>query len=258
MTSSGTLSSSADDIPSVVRGTHEDAAEICRWLKAEFDVDQDGFWHNRNIIADAVENEELWVIREEDHAVAFLVGAYAPDILNVRQDRQGRGLGSALFAAALARARADDVVVLDITCMPRSSLPFWQKQGFEPVGPIPEWGEIPARRILCRTFELPVGVERVVAKIEFYAEGALYDDAIAPFETQTVSGVMSPEGALALERRVIGASPDARDLAVRILVAGRQLCFCKAKYDEAKAIGVQRARGAAFFVDVIETGMTVD
>ncbi|MEJ8406482.1 GNAT family N-acetyltransferase [Brevundimonas vesicularis] len=258
MTPSDTLSSSADDVPSVVLGTHGDAAEICRWLKAEFDVDQDGFWHNRNIIADAVQNEELWVIREEDHAVAFQVGTYAPDILNVRKDRQGRGLGSALFAAALARARADDVVVLNITCMPRSSLAFWQKQGFEPVGSISEWGEIPARRVLGRTFELPVGIETVVAKIEFYAEGALYDDAIAPFETQTVSGVMGPDGALALERRVIGASPDAHDLAIRISVAGRQLCFCKAKYDEAKAIGVQRARGAAFFVDVIKTGTTID
>lgn len=253
MTRSATLLSQMKG-PAVVRGTHEDAAEICRWLKAEFDVDQEGFWHNRNIIEDAVENEELWVIREGDHAVAFQVGTYAPDILNVRRDRQGHGLGSALFAAALARARADDIVVLNITCMPRTSLPFWRKQGFEPVGAVLEWGEIPARRVLDRIFDLPDGLERAIARIEFYAEDALYDNAVAPFDTHTVSGTMSADGTLALERRVIGMSPDAHDLAVRVSVAGRQLCFCKAEHDEAKAVGVLRARGNAFFLDVIDTG----
>lgn len=132
MTNPYDTSSPTAEVPNVVRGTHEDVAEILRWLKAEFDVDHDGFWHNRNIVERAVDDEELWVIREDGLAVAFLVGNYAPDILNVRQDRQRRGLGEALFAASLARAEAADVVVLNITCMPPTSLPFWRRMGFEP------------------------------------------------------------------------------------------------------------------------------
>lgn len=247
------LSPDIDAGPFVVQGTREDADEILRWLKAEFEIDHEGFWSNRNLINRAVDDEELWVIRESDVAVAFQVGTYAPDILCVRQDRQGQGLGSTLFAATLARAEADDVVILDITCMPRESLSFWRKQGFEPTGPVLEWGEIPARRILGRTFQLPDDLPKAQVEVLFHSEQALYDDTIGPFDSQIVTGAVMADGEIALERRVIGVSPDSRDLAVKLLVDGRELCFCKAKYPEAEALGIRRAKGSAFLIDVVQS-----
>lgn len=244
--------SGIDTNSAVIRGTHHDVDEILRWLKAEFEIDHDGFWHNRNLIAGAVENEELWVVREAGSAVAFQVGTYAPDILCVRQDRKGHGRGSTLFAAALARAEADDVMILNITCMPRESLGFWRKQGFEPVGPIPEWGEIPARRILGRTFPLPDDLPRVKVEVRFHAERALYDDTIGPVDSQAVTGAVTADGDIVLERRVIGVSPDSGDLAVQLIVDGRELCFCKAKYPEAESLGVRRTRGA-FLLDGVRS-----
>lgn len=242
--------------PRVVRGTHEDAAEILRWLKAVFDVDHDGFWHNRNIVERAVDAEELWVIREDDRAVAFLVGNYAPDIINVRQDRQRRGLGEALFAAALARAEVANVVVLNITCMPPTSLPFWRRMGFEPIGPIPEWQEVPARRILGRTFALPADLPRVTVEIGFYPERAVHVDGVEPFELQTVSGAVATRGEIAVERRVIGLSPDAGDLVVKLVVDDKVLCFDKAKYPGPEALGFWRTPDGAFVIDVVEPATT--
>lgn len=241
----------AAEVPNVVRGTHEDVAEILRWLEAEFDVDHAGFWHNRNIVERAVDDEELWVIREDGLAVAFLVGNYVPDILNVRQDRQRRGLGEALFAASLARAEAADVAVLNITCMPPTSLPFWRRMGFEPTGPISDWEEVPARRTLGRTFSLPADLPRVTVEVGFYPERAIHADGVEPFEVQTVSGAVTAGGKIALERRIIGMVPDAGDLVVRLVVDGKVLCFDKAKYPEPKALGFWRTVDGAFVIDAV-------
>ena len=44
-----------------------------------------------------------------------------------------------------------------------------------------------------------------------------------------------------------------KDLVVRIVVDGGELCFCKAKYDEAKAIGVRYdSKGDNFYIDEIK------
>jgi GNAT superfamily N-acetyltransferase len=119
---------SADD---VVLGTEADRDHVLGWLEREFTDGVNGFWYNRGIVAKAHADGDFYVIKDGDEAVAFQVGHYGADIINVRKDRQGEGFGTAPLEASVARACRDNVNVLDVECAPRSSLAFWEKHGFE-------------------------------------------------------------------------------------------------------------------------------
>ncbi|WP_287103418.1 hypothetical protein, partial [Brevundimonas sp.] len=136
------------------------------------------------------------------------------------------------------------------------SLPFWRRMGFEPIGPVSEWEEIPARRVLGRSFALPADLPRVTVEVGFYQERAVHVDGVEPFEVQTLSGAVATGGEIALERRVIGLSPDAGDLVVKLVVDGKVLCFDKAKYPKPEALGFWRTPDGAFVIDVVEPART--
>ncbi|QPQ54373.1 hypothetical protein IC614_08405 [Allosphingosinicella flava] len=236
----------------VVKATSADLDCILGWLEREHQEDGYGFWSNRRLIIQALEYDELTVIREEGDAVAFQVGKHAPDITSIRKDRRGKGHGTALFEAGLRRAIKENVNVLNITCAPATSWTFWRRFGFEALGPVREWGEVKARRVLERRHELPHGTPADV-EVAFYPEDALCrdGDAVEPLAAHRPEAVRMEDGTTALDSRVVGLIPEnGRDLAVRIIVDGEERCFCKAHYDEAEAAGVIRDwRGGAFYVD---------
>ncbi len=67
---------------------------------------------------------------------------------------------------------------------------------------------------------------------------------------EKLRGAVPDDGAILLERRVIGLrddEPARKDLAVRIDVDGVERCFGKAKHDAAVAAGVRRGRDYASF-----------
>lgn len=241
----------------VARATAEDLRAILAWLEREYieDGEEVGFWNNRRIIDQALEEEELWVIRDQGEAVAYQVGNYAADIANVRKDRQRQGYGSALFEAALARAYADNVNVMKGECSPRTSLPFWEQHGFERYGDMTDSGQLTVRRILSRRHDVPAHLPRVVVTIEFCPEAAFHGDDVGPIAVHHVSGGRDSEGAIHLDQRVLAlkdSEPDHRDLAVRIIVDGAELCFTKAKYPEARDAGVvDDWIGGSFYLDVV-------
>ncbi|MFB0872671.1 GNAT family N-acetyltransferase [Sphingobium sp. sgz301303] len=241
----------------VVKATPADLAAVLTWLKREYEEDGEGFWCNRRIIESALEHGDLWVIRCDDEPVAVQVGDYAPDIVSVRKDCRRQGLGDALFAASLQRAMDDNVNVLSIECSPRSSWTFWQRHGFERFGDLREWGTITARRILSRSFDLPADLPTADVVIGFYPEAATYGSGpVPPIASHRVRGGRIDDGAIMLERRVIGLcddEPEGKDLAVKIEVDGEVRCFCKAKYEEAEEAGVTRDwKGGAFYIDAVE------
>ncbi len=246
----------------VAKATSADLADILGWLEREYGEDGgEGFWCNREIIRRSLEQGDLWVIRDGGEAVAFQVGDYSAAIANVRKDKQGQGFGTALFESSLARAMRDDVNVLAGECSPRTSLPFWQRHGFERYGDMSEWGIITVRRVLQRDFDLPVGLPRIEVTISFYPEAAAYGEDVPPFAVHAVTGARRGNGVVLLERRVIGLlddEPGAGDVVVKIEVDGQERCFCQAKYDDAQEAGVERDwRGGAFYVDAVrpvETG----
>jgi GNAT superfamily N-acetyltransferase len=240
----------------IERAADGDLAQILAWLEREYvEDDGEGFWCNRQIIQRAHDDDELWVVLEGDEAVAFQVGDYSPDITNVRKDRRRRGYGTALFEAALARALRDDVNLLRVECNPRSSLPFWQKHGFVRYGDPSDGGTITVRRVLDRSFERDPALPPVQVVVSFYPEPAPWRDGVAPIAVHRIAGGRAADGSIRLERRVMGLSadePEGRDLVVRIEFEGRSVCFCKAKYPEARQAGVvYDYRGGVYFIDVI-------
>ncbi|MGI3903162.1 MAG: hypothetical protein ACRYGP_03425 [Janthinobacterium lividum] len=191
--------------------------------------------------------------------MAFQVGTYAADIACVRQDWHRRGLGKILLEASIARAYRDDFNVLMGECSPVTSLPFWLAQGFDRYGDIGEWQPVLVRRVLPRRHELPAGRPLVDVVVGFYPEAVTYGrlaHMLAPIAEHRLRGGLLADGAIQLERRVIGLTddePDRKDLAVRIEVDGVERCFGKAKHAGAVAAGVRRGRDyASFHMDRLE------
>ena len=232
-----------------------DLIDILSWLEREYEKDGEGFWSNREIIKRSFEDGDLWVIRENGVAVAFQVGDYATDILCVRKDRQRRGFGSALFEASLVRAMKDNLNVLEGECSPPSSLPFWQKQGFERYNDPTGHGRITVRKALQREHDVPDRMPKVEVGISFFSEEVLYPQNVSPLEVIHLVGGEDSNGAIKLPRRVIlftNNKPKNKDLVVKIVVNGVGRCFCKAKYPEAKAVGVlYQSKDNTFYIDEV-------
>jgi GNAT superfamily N-acetyltransferase len=240
----------------VAKATPADLVTVLGWLEREYEEDGEGFWSNRAVIADALEYDDLWVIRRGGEAVAFQVGSYGATIANVRKDWRRKGLGDALFAASLERAFDDNVNLLSIECSPRSSWSYWQRHGFERYGDMRDWGKLTARRVLARAFDVPTHLPEAQVAVGFYPEAATYGRDVPPIAVHRVRGGRLDCGAIMLERRIIGLSddePEGKDLAVKIEVDGNQRCFSKAKHGAAEKSGVTHdRRGGTFYIDCVE------
>ena len=158
----------------IKRATKCDLIDVFSWLEREYLEDGEGFWSNREIIKRSFEDGNLWVIREGGKVVAFQVGDYATEILCVKKDQQYRGFGTALFETSLARAIKDNLNVLAGECSPPSSLPFWQKQGFERYHDPTGNGRITVRKVLQREHDVPARLPKVEVAISFFPEEILY------------------------------------------------------------------------------------
>ncbi len=237
---------------SVQTANEADLQYILSWLESEYAQDESGFWCNRGIIERSLSRKDLYVSRESGLAIGFLVGDHSPDIVSIKQDFKRRGIASALFDAALARAVINDVAMLQIECKPRNSWAFWKTQGFKPLpGAESEWGVSHAYRLVEKAFDLVDGVQKSVM-VEFGPEALLRQNSEKFFETYVVEGTVLNDGNIQLPNRLVGVNFGEGDLAVRISVDGQKILFEKAKYDEAKRFGVQRDNhSAAFFIDQI-------
>lgn len=235
--------------------TKRDLTDVLSWLKREYLEDDVGFWSNREIIKRSFEDEALWVIHENGSAVAFQVGDYATEILCVRKDRQRCGFGTALFKSSHARAMQDNLNALAGECSPQSSLPFWQKHGFERYHDPSGYGKITVRKVLKREYDVPAELPEVEVIISYYPEAVLYRPNVSPLEVYHLVGGLDRNGVIKIPQRVIGLAndePKKRDLVVRIVVNGDERCFCKAKDSEAKAVGVLRqSKDNTFYIDEI-------
>lgn len=244
----------------VIEATREDLASILAWLKRNYDEDSgSGFWCNREVIRCALdEPRSLWVIRRNGEAVAFQVGEYSAKILSVRKDYRKCGMATSLVEASITRAKTANVNVLSVECKPETSLEFWKKMGFEKYRDPRQLDALTVRRVFPRTYGLPSNSSPVEVVIGFYPEAALYDRTqyIRPIVEHHVLGVHGLDGWIMLERRVIGLCddvPPGTDLAIKIEANGVERCFCKAKRDDARDIGVQRdCFGDTFFIDRVK------
>ena len=254
-----TFETDSKDRKEVLQATEDDLNVILDWLERECQEDGGGFWSNRGVIARSLEDDDLWAIRECGHTIAFQVGKYGTDIVCVRKDYRSQGYGTALFNFSLARTIEDDVNILCGECSPPTSLPFWQKMGFEQYGDSSVGAPITVRRVLHRKHDIDAMLPKIEATVSFYPGAAIYSsEGETPFKVHRLTGGLLENGGVKLPYRVIGLADDekpGKDLVVKIVVDGDELCFCKAKYDEAKATGVQYdSKGHNFYIDEIAIG----
>lgn len=248
----------APSFPEIVHGTPDDAQFIIGWLKEEWDAGggYSGFWGNRGMIEEAASKGDLWVIRRGGEAIAFQVGDYAADIVEVRQDYRGAGFGRMFYDASEERAYRDDVPVLAGQCAPESSLPFWLHMGFQQYQRSDRPRDVFVRKVLPRAFALPDDAKRVAVKISFLPEEAQYyqrKGAVPAISVHQVEGAVLPNGDVALARRVLALrdeEPAGRDLTIQIEIDGQEAYFGKAKYGDAVSAGViNHWRSDSFYID---------
>lgn len=237
----------------IAPSNEKDLKTILAWLEAEEEDTGNGFWCNRGIVEDSHAEGGLILLREDDVAVAFQLGALVrPGIMEVRPDCRGRGYGRMLAERRLEEAREKDWCLLHIECTPSSSRPFWERMGFT-------LDALPGKHaymVLAKTVELPAGLPRVKVRISFFPERMLYDKVRpAPLSVWEREAVRLVDGPIELGQKVVGFQRYGAigDLVAEIVVDGKQVFFDKAKRGRAYHLGLERQSVTyAWYIDCID------
>jgi GNAT superfamily N-acetyltransferase len=120
-----------------------DLLKICVWIEQEHNDGIDGsFFNNYNLIESGQQSGSLLVLVRGDDSLplAFCLGDNNIDILAVKADYRGRGLGRQLAQYFIDLARQRDVIGLHGECAPPTSMGFWKSMGYISV-PSPSGGD---------------------------------------------------------------------------------------------------------------------
>lgn len=226
-----------------------DLVEVSRWLKEEEEAGLVSFYCNLNVIRDAFKEGRMYVLSEQTGGkpVAFVADGYlGPSILEVRHELRGKGLGSTFAEFIIEKARSEGRGGLEIECAPESSIPFWKRQGFK------LYGNNRAHLLLEKSHILPSEAPEVSVTIGFFPEQVKWEPNVQPVLLSSPRAARVSESAVRLATRTgfipRGVLEPGRDAVVSIEVDGVLLFKDKAKYPEAKRLGVQYDH-VAFFID---------
>lgn len=242
--------------------TEVDLQAIRQWLEQE-DAEgvYDNFLCNWEIIHECHQKGRLTVYVDGASGlpVAFqLGGLLAPGILQVRNDLRRRGIGKKLVAHFIEEALKKDECVLHIECNPPSSIPFWLSMGFILYdGPTPKKR---AYRVLRKEHHFPKGGKQVDVAIRFFPEDRKWSggEAIRAYDAAVPTAMQYHDGTIYLSERVSvfkGLDQEGRDVVVEIALNGRRLYLDKAKYPEARQLGVRRCSNG-FYIDCVHISST--
>ena len=249
----GTLKTTPHGKSRIRRSTDADLRAIHAWLVDQEDKNVPGsFLCNWIQIKNSHKKGNLivYVDGESKQPVAYQFGGLVhPGILEVRCDMRGKGIGSRLVRHRIAQARKHDQPFLVIQCEPSSSIPFWKRMGFTLNAN--ESGKNLAYRILEKKHRLPLNGTRVKVVVRFFQEYRKWDEWISLCSVTMPDAVQTPDGVIHLDERVLffcELHPDSSDPFIEVDVANQIRFRGKAKYREAKALGVKRC-DHGFFLD---------
>ena len=149
--------------------------------------------------------------------------------------------------------------MLEGECSPQESVNFWTKLGCSEYDGHSMFVNPHVRFVVERKFKFSKSLNRVNVSIEFLQADGLYEKHnFYLCQKFDIKGAIQPNGDIFLEKRVIGFKQNGLfsrvDLAVKIIVENKILCFCKVKDDEAIKCGVQRSKfDSSYFIDVLKT-----
>lgn len=237
--------------------TDADLAEVGRWLKAEYERDGEGFWCNRNILEDAHAKGRLLVLPDEvtDLPIGFIAnGEDGPDVLSVRTDRGGEGAGRRLAQHMVQLfTEQGEVRVIELQCEPETSIPFWRKMGFTHYR---SQGRDRAYKVVEKIWPVDPDAPAVDVRIAFFPEAAKWRPDTEPLLVATTRAIRESEFSIGLTERVVfhtGIRSGANDTVVSITVNGVELFKDKAKYQQAKDLGVIADSYAYYLDEVVVT-----
>lgn len=190
------------------------------------------------------------VLLVDGEAVGFLDGT---DILEIRPDQRGKGYGAIMARHMLLQAGDQGYCVVEIEIAPASARPFWERMGFEVVGPQEEYRPLlRAVRFIDKNFELGQG-SRVRYEIGFFRQSDRFASTPRPFALHEGEGVRLPNGDIQLPRRICcyDKARSGEDSFVRIAINGDELHFDKVKYPESAMLGFREDPHRRFYIDRI-------
>lgn len=226
----------------------DDMTLIHNWLREQHRSGvEESFLCNWEVINRIFASEKIFVYVESDTScpIAYLTKGF--DILEVKYNFRGKGIGRALVNYGLIQAKESNETIIDIECMPESSIPFWEHMGFKLYDETHAYIKIEKINLF--------GDEAVPAdvKISFYPERRKWNKETMAIEVFRPDAAKDQEGIIDLQRRVsifTGLEIWDRDPVVNISINGNVVYEDKAKYDEALWLGVRRTLNS-FYIDSI-------
>ena len=226
--------------------TDHDAATIYSWLLEHDRREVHGsFLCNWNLTQRVHDEHQLFVATLEGEPVAYIWGDFG--ILEVREDLRKKGVGKQLVEYAMQSAISSDRIAVSIECKPESSIPFWEKMGFE------FHNENEASFVFEKYLDIPADGSPVNVEIMFYPEQAKWTPETSPIKSFSPTAVLDNQGIIHLQNRVaayVGGENYNGDAMIKICVNGEPVYFDKAKCPGARAIGVTYNSGA-FYIDKV-------
>lgn len=239
--------------PHVRQSTDSDVAAIHEWLQEQDDAGVHGTFNcNWGLTKKSHDEGQLlvYVDPESQAPVAYQWGGLVvPGILEVRNDMRGRGIGQVLVEHCLALAAQEKEHILRVQCKPSTSIPFWQRMGFQLTAGSNS-RENYAMRLMQEKLELPDDGEPVEVVLEWFPERRKWQDATPAASRHEVRGKLL-DGEVWLEERVLGLRRiENGDAVLQVTVNGKEWYCDKAKYEEAKDLGVERCLNG-FFIEFL-------
>ena len=238
----------------------EDLKSILEWSRAEdetFGDDTESFYCNRGIVERAHTNEQLLVLKKDGHAVAYLVWSpYGVDILSVKREERGKGLGAQLYKFHETKRLDEGAVLMEIECTPHKSLGFWQKQGFQRIASSNEefWRDNRAYKKLSKSHSLKSIWPQANVVLSFYPQEAAYKNGILPTQTYTPEAYSTAPQKIKFSERIVYYVPVSKnsydyDPVVSIELNGQELFKGKAKREAARNMGLKMHTQQCFYMD---------
>lgn len=226
----------------VREATPNNVEECLCWLREEYENDGEGFYCNRPIIERVFEDVGVMVATVDGKdPVGLLVGERRSwneiDIVTVRKNTRGRGVGKALVQEYINRALDSGSLGIWGECQPPTSEPFWAAMGFELIPPSFAGYTTTAqtlRRALCldRPGTWKDGKGDALVQVSFTRD---WDDI--PLEAPIETGARRTSRGWALEKHVLKCIPDP-DVAIRVAIDGSVVFRDKVK--RASPVGMER------------------
>ena len=116
--------------------TKKDLKEIIDWLKEEYELNNEGFYCNRNIISNAQKTGNLIAFKIDNRCVGFVVWSNLYefvidiDIFVIHPDYRGKGFGKIFYYFVREHFKNDSNKVFKLFCEPAKSEGFWKKMEF--------------------------------------------------------------------------------------------------------------------------------